>query len=198
MHFDVKSVFSHTIITSIIDGIDSEEIVNKLKTENYEKCTYDGCYGTESFNVLSKFPKLKEKIYSSFNYVLGDIYEFSGNYNFEITTSWATKVEPGCFSQVHNHCNCWFSAVYYPKKVFGGIEFYNPYDIPFTISSSPLISKSFSYEAEEDNSLIIFPSYLKHKVKKNTSRDDRYSIALNIIPTGTYGHGDSTITNLSL
>jgi len=41
--------------------------------------------------------------------------------------------------------------------------------------------------------LLIFPSNLKHQISKNTSNNDRYSIAGNILPHGKIGIKDSEI-----
>ena len=200
MFFDVKSVFSHNIISTVVDDIDHNKILDELKNQKYNITheLHKGCFLSESNNILVKFPKLKEKIYDAFSYVLREIYEFSGDFDFKITSSWGTKTEPGSFSHIHHHSNCWFSAVYYPKKISGGIEFYNPHRQTFYISSSPLIQKSFSVIPDEDGSLVIFPHYIQHQVKRNDDLNDRYSIALNIVPTGTYGHADNIVTNLSI
>ena len=44
------------------------------------------------------------------------------------------------------------------------------------------------------NLLLIFPSYLLHRVAENDSEQIRYSIAFNIFPTGSIFAGDSSIT----
>ena len=43
------------------------------------------------------------------------------------------------------------------------------------------------------NTLLIFPSLLQHSILKNKSDKNRYSIAFNVLPTGRFGQGDSTI-----
>ena len=39
----------------------------------------------------------------------------------------------------------------------------------------------------EPKSIILFPSFLNHKVMPNETNKDRYSIAFNIIPKGEFG-----------
>ena len=41
----------------------------------------------------------------------------------------------------------------------------------------------------EKNSLIIFPSYVLHKISKNLSDKNRYSLAFNINPIGHFQKG---------
>lgn len=45
----------------------------------------------------------------------------------------------------------------------------------------------------EKNLLILFFSHLKHKILPNLSKEDRYSLAFNILPKGNFGHADSRI-----
>ena len=196
MFFDIKTIFFHNIISTVVDDIDHNEISDELKTQRYIPINdlHEGCFATKSNNILVKFPKLEEKIYDAFNYVLREIYEFSGDFDFKITSSWGTKTEPGSFSHVHHHSNCWFSAVYYPKKISGGIRFTNPYKQSFKISPSPLIQTTFSFTPDSDGELVMFPHYIEHQVIRNDDLNDRYSIALNIIPTGTFGEFDSMLS----
>jgi hypothetical protein len=43
------------------------------------------------------------------------------------------------------------------------------------------------------NQLILFFSNLRHKINDNNSQKDRYSLAFNLLPEGTFGEGDSKI-----
>ena len=42
-----------------------------------------------------------------------------------------------------------------------------------------------------DGLLIVFPSDMFHKVLRNTSKEDRYSLAMNFIPIGKIGDTNS-------
>jgi hypothetical protein len=46
----------------------------------------------------------------------------------------------------------------------------------------------------DKNLLVFFPSDLKHKINVYTGLKDRYSVAFNLIPVGTIGLGDSSVT----
>ena len=39
------------------------------------------------------------------------------------------------------------------------------------------------------NTLLLFPSELQHKIKKNVLKEDRYSIAFNVLPIGSFNKG---------
>ena len=43
----------------------------------------------------------------------------------------------------------------------------------------------------EEGGIIIFPSNLYHKIMLNNNNETRYSLALNIMPTGKIGNKDS-------
>ena len=40
--------------------------------------------------------------------------------------------------------------------------------------------------------LIVFPSSLRHKIGFNFTKQNRYSLALNILPKGNIGRGDGS------
>ena len=59
-----------------------------------------------------------------------------------------------------------------------------------------MLSSCLSIEREtgmypHKNQLILFPSYLKHRICEQKSDKTRYSLAFNIVPIGGYGYGDS-------
>lgn len=122
--------------------------------------------------------------------------------SFYMTTSWFTKTEKNKISVLHNHGNAMFSAVYY-----FGLSGENKSRITFekTISSqfdlkptayNVLNGPSHVFEMGND-SLLIFPSYLKHKVNSHESPETRKSLAMNFIPRGVIGHDTNEIHLLS-
>ena len=42
------------------------------------------------------------------------------------------------------------------------------------------------------NSLVLFPSYLSHRIAEHQSKKIRRSLAFNIVPVGSYGEYDSS------
>ena len=123
------------------------------------------------------------------------------NCNFEITTSWLTKCEKGEESTLHLHGNSFWSGIYYYGENYcesSPIEFENPlvnhirdygfYVIP---EKATQYNKLVERVLPTKNMLIMFPSYLKHRIGTHTSDISRYSLAFNIVPIGHYGGGDS-------
>ena len=83
------------------------------------------------------------------------------------------------------------SGVYYPEHDSG---------FKITFKKEPIVCSTYQvfendhniYSAEEwsitpkKNTVLLFPSNLMHKVAKNLSNKDRYSLAFNINPIGTF------------
>ena len=96
--------------------------------------------------------------------------------------------------QIHKHCNSWISGVYYPHAT-DGICFHRPLTSNWSLETDEWNAfNSDIWKIEPvDNTLLIFPSLLQHSILKNKSDKTRYSIAFNVLPTGRFGQGDSTI-----
>ena len=147
----------------------------------------------EDLNILKKYKDLKKEINKAVDATLKDILMFK-NINYRIFSSWLTKSRPGDFSDSHYHCNSWLSGVYYPKgdPAFG-IKFY--YDNNSAFSTPPTqhnIYNSTEWRIiPEDNYLILFFSQLRHQILLNTSNQNRFSLAFNLLPKGEFGTIDS-------
>jgi len=106
-----------------------------------------------------------------------------------LTTSWFTKSEPGEESNFHNHQNSMLSAVLYlrSEKNSGSITFHNFLDqsLFFLKTKEWTIYNSRAWTFEPlSGEILIFPSYLFHKVCRNESKITRYSLACNYMPVG--------------
>ena len=49
----------------------------------------------------------------------------------------------------------------------------------------------------ERNKMIIFPSYLYHGIDQHASELTRYSLAINIVPVGSYGDPNDSVYDTS-
>jgi uncharacterized protein (TIGR02466 family) len=96
------------------------------------------------------------------------------------------------YNKTHDHPGCVISGVYYlqSSKDSGGITFYNPSNImdwswPDYIKEkySTINSNTYSYSSII-NTLILFPSWLKHSVQPNMDKQmERISFSFNISVT---------------
>ena len=156
------------------------------------------CSSSKNFYILEQecFIFLKNKILKYVNDFFKTQLHFNKN-NFTITTSWIAKSSPGESSHWHNHNNCYYSGVFYvdTAKECGDIVFSTFDSNTFTILSSETSqhnSKVFLVPVENDR-IVLFPAEIYHKINKNNSNKDRYSIAFNIMPTGKIGYNDSCL-----
>ena len=137
------------------------------------------------FNLLDDYPEMKKVFTDLVFHTLGDIENVK---KIKITTSWFTATEPNTTPTLHRHQNSWYSGVYYFQDSYSGILFKNPIERDITTYGETTTNWRL---IPEKNQLIIFPSYLHHKIEKNISDTVRHSLAFNIMPDGLTGAVDS-------
>lgn len=203
-NFDILPVFPSVIAATKIDH-NLDTFWQKIKNEEFVKTTADdteGVYATRDMEILEKHQELKKVITEKFYNFKNDTLKVD-NTNFKITTSWVTKTEPNGFCQYHNHRNSYYSGILYcspTNDVSSGNLLFSDSDHGLMINepSEWNIFNSNVITIEPDtNLLIFFPSKLRHRITKYTGDENRYSLAFNFFPIGTFGNGDSTV-NLNL
>jgi uncharacterized protein (TIGR02466 family) len=151
-----------------------------------------GYFTTLEQNFLNDplFSKLLKNIYHTSKEYLKEVgHKFE---DIQISNSWAVISNKNNESPHHNHVNAYLSGVYYLTDG-SPIEFLNPVDKLWNFYPE------FNEEADDfrsyrtfqldpiPNLLLIFPSYLPHKILPSTKDTSRISIAFNIIPKGEFG-----------
>ena len=108
------------------------------------------------------------------------------NKNIRISEMWAIINKKNDFNVIHTHPNCYLSAAYYVKAPTncGKFEVEHPntakkYAFPEIETKNELNLEVASIEIEEGD-LLLFPSYLPHKVSQNFSDEDRIVISFNV------------------
>lgn len=203
---DMLDMFSIPLIHCELDE-DTSELrqctdyvlnTNQVDVDEYKTFEKSGLKETIDFEfrVLEQFPKMKQM----FTHISNRLIKEGLNYDnkLEISSSWFTKTHKGECSPMHDHKNCVFSAVYY----------YGDYDdkVANLIFKNPIVNltsyrlnvgksnKFNTYDIEitpQSGSLLIFPSYVSHKIDVHKSDIPRLSLAFNMVPVGQYGIGDS-------
>ena len=203
---DMLDMFSIPLIHCELDE-DTSELrqctdyvlnTNQVDVDEYKIFQKSGLKETIDFEfrVLEQFPKMKQM----FTHISNRLIKEGLNYDnkLEISSSWFTKTHKGEQSPMHDHKNCVFSAVYYygdyDDKV-GNLIFKNPIVNLTSYRLNVGKSNKFNtYDIEitpQSGSLLIFPSYVSHKIDVHKSEIPRLSLAFNMIPVGQYGIGDS-------
>ncbi len=108
------------------------------------------------------------------------------NKNIRISEMWAIINEKDNFNVLHTHPNSYLSSAYYvkAKKNCGKFEIENPniakrHSFPEIALRNELNLEVASIDINEGD-LLLFPSYLPHKVGKNESDEDRIVISFNV------------------
>ena len=122
-------------------------------------------------NCINKFPRFKNNVYAFMD-------------------AWVNINKTGDYNVTHDHPDCDLSGVLWVKapKDCGDIVFDSPVGFQTyrevnsyrdDFKREYAIFKSYYYTPKEGR-ILMFPSYLKHDVKKNISQEDRISVSFNI------------------
>ncbi len=139
--------------------------------------------GTYNLNDDHNFHNLIDKVsrhVNLFNKEMGSEYNYSCQY------SWFNIYEQGDYQEYHHHPNSTYSAVFFLKCDVNSspLVFLNPIE-PFDMH--PIQKQTALNELNfltckvfpVKNSLVIFRSYIKHAVPKQTSDEKRITVAFN-------------------
>ena len=195
----IYPLFSMPLLAMSLENIDNNKIINFIKTLLYKNTINNkGCYYSKSVKILeNKKLKIEKQIFLKAIKQYLDILGYEQE--FKILNSWSTKVEKNFQSHPHVHTNTWISGVYYTQdnssirfiKNWANSSFFN---LGFNNAKNIYSSPTWDIEAKK-NTLLLFPSELQHKIKKNVLKEDRYSIGFNILPIGNFNKGlDNEIT----
>ena len=104
----------------------------------------------------------------------------------KITSMWSIINNKDAFNEKHHHGNSALSAAYYVKaeQNAGDIVFFDPRQA--NVFHHPISNKVNNINAQvqsvtpKPGTLVLFPSYLEHKVNTNLSNEDRIVISFNV------------------
>lgn len=155
-----------------------------------------------NFNALADHQHIEKDILEIFALWVNTLYN-TPEQKWIVTTAWITENLDGARMLTHNHINSLWSAVLYFDTVidrFSPLKIENPRDnqgiqvLP-TGPLNPFTCGTFTCPMEE-GLIMFFPSYLRHfhdKYEQEEGDPLRRSLALNFLPIGFFGTGDSTI-----
>lgn len=160
-----------------------------------------------NFQVLDQIPETKKALLAIFERINYDLLRYTNKW--AISTSWITVTEEGLDGQIHNHRNCFYSGVFYfdhydeegiaPLEIMTPLQYHSSYKLQRAdhMDNSPITLAEQWVIPPEHQKLILFPSYLNHKIGRQIGKKPRYSLAFNIVPIPPYGVADSQALDLS-
>ena len=104
----------------------------------------------------------------------------------KITNMWAIINKDRAFNERHHHGNSSLSAAYYVKaeKNSGDIIFFDPRQANVFHHPASKEANSLNCQVQsvtpKAGTLVLFPSYLEHKVDENLSNEERIVVSFNI------------------
>ena len=190
------------LFPTLVYQIDASELIEPsvkvlnelLKPKNKKKWTFKVNNATYDKFILKDDEELRIAFQEKIN-TCTSVLEYKNG--FKMTTSWWTRTAPGEIVQKHKHANCFFSAVFYPYANAAPLVL-ESFAIPPMIDPEfkcldPLMIPYGNVEISPPaGSMLVFPSSMYHWTKKNETRKDRFSLAMNFKPDGFVIRGDST------
>lgn len=197
---EVYPLFSSPVVKLVIDD-DFSDFEKGVKELDFQGVTSEGSFAQDisiDRYILNKFPREKDIFLHCFDCYYKDNILKANSDEFKITTSWATRTIRGSYGQFHCHTNSMFSGVFYFEDADTEIEFQSYNTSPRQLATSDpdewniYNSRTFRFTPQK-NMLLLFPSYLYHKIGRNNKDPERISVAFNLFPNGTFGNMDSTV-----
>jgi len=172
--FDDLSQLDITQMSAYILSNENEDIVHQSK---------------DGLQLLSTFQNLKDIIYQQNEKYLNDLqYEFD---EIEMTSMWSNHLEPIQSHPPHTHSNNLLSGVFYlhSESPASPIQFFDPRPQSSVLkprkSGFNTLNSDMAEFQSETGWGVVFPSWLVHWVPE--TKDERISIAWNVIVRGEYG-----------
>lgn len=151
----------------------------------YTHGSYTSFYSLENIINEQEFTDLKSFIENA----VSDVHRQSGlGGELEFTRSWANINRKYSYHEEHHHCPNIWSGVYYVQAADN--------DATISFMNMNILNSSWPYKAKKlyqndinssqtvckasTGMLLIFPSYLRHKVDQHMSDNERISIAFNM------------------
>jgi|TARA_B110000977_G_C10907215_1_gene427728 uncharacterized protein (TIGR02466 family) len=188
MSFDLYPLFPTVIAKkSIAVEFTTDEINSLYSTDIFLQNLGNGLSFNEFLLNDPKFKRLKQLCLDHAQEYFTDIMKY--DYDLHMTNSWLNVTQSGQEHMLHNHTNSMVSGVLYLKTSDStpSISF-NNLSPAFLLNLKPeehTMFNSMEWELPvEDNCIVLFPSQCFHYVKKNTSNNERVSIAFNTFVNG--------------
>jgi|TARA_X000001388_G_C2201623_1_gene111492 uncharacterized protein (TIGR02466 family) len=179
----------------IYQDLIKKPIFNQIKKEVYDfsdnnkekfKSNWGGCDTLSTLrvprdkNIKSKLLEDQIKLHIE-NYY--NLFHFEDYLNLSLNNIWINIAKTNDYQETHNHGRALFSGVLYINvdENSGDFQLINPLSTEVGIMPYTKMF-DYSYTIIPKNGLIVlFPSWMNHRVLSNKSKIDRISVSFNII-----------------
>jgi uncharacterized protein (TIGR02466 family) len=146
---------------------------------------------SESYSILHEdiFKNLFAFVNQSIEEYIREVYQ--STQKLRVTQSWLNKMQPDKEHMFHYHPNSVLSGVFYLKSdgtapLILINERKDQYQLSLDGPGNKYTHSSYEFPSTE-KTLLLFPSYIRHCVARNTSNQDRISLSFNTFPIGDFG-----------
>jgi hypothetical protein len=188
----IKSAFTKEQCKGIVLEIlnfKSKNIFEKISKDANDGCWigqphfHNGFTKETEFLLVSTFKKACNEYYKSMPTPLNITKNLSTitEDQWELD-AWANVNEPGSINREHTHTGAFVSAVaYFQAEGTGQLQFM-PYNYTYKATLPQWPYYGTSYYEPIDGDIILFPSFLLHKVERNLSNIQRINMSFNAFP----------------
>ena len=193
----MNSKFEFLFPTNILitDNVLESEYLDSMVSDTLQKSKTGRQINWQSHPRLQDELKYKSLSEAALN--LGKKYAENLKWKYEhifITDMWSNILKPGETHAPHTHSNNIISGVFYlSADDTSGLRFYDPRPQSNVFD----LNREFNWNncslweyASKTNRMILFPSWLSHMVPSNISKDNRISVAFNLMVKGKVGTPD--------
>jgi uncharacterized protein (TIGR02466 family) len=193
----MNSKFEFLFPTNILitDNVLESEYLDSMVSDTLQKGKTGRQINWQSHPRLQDELKYKSLSEAALN--LGKKYAENLKWKYEhifITDMWSNILKPGETHAPHTHSNNIISGVFYLKaNDTAGLRFYDPRPQSTVFD----LNREFNWNncslweyASKTNRMILFPSWLSHMVPPNITKDNRISVAFNLMVKGKVGTPD--------
>ena len=192
-NFTVYATFPVGIYKSKIDNNLTEKQIKFVEQQTKLETSGGNFTSLNSFVLNEKiFKSLNKKILDHVNNYLFDVLQCEKKITPYITQSWLNYTEQNQFHHEHEHPNSYLSGVYYieANKEIDNITFLKPNAyatiVPSFIEYNAFNSSWWQLPVETQD-IVLFPSFLAHKVITKKENNKRISLAFNVFLKGELG-----------
>ena len=170
-----------------------ETEIRKIVKEGMYK-SLGNSYSNNSYIFNDKLKNIKQFCEQQLKIYVKEVINPKEELDFYITQSWLNITKPGEFHHEHSHQNSIISGVFYisteedDKITFSDVNAKLKEFISFEKEEFNIWNSSSWFFPVNNNELVLFPSWLNHKVDRNEkATTDRISISFNTFARGTFG-----------
>ena len=165
-----QEIIQHTVIVKgQINGIDNDTLVRDALANKNNRTSNDPA---NTLNEDSLMP-MSEEFQEVITGIRQDYELLAQTSTLSLAAYWAHVQEYNQSSNIHDHFGVDLSGCYYPDENSNSASIVFVWDVPQTKTEES------SVYTPEQGDFLLFPSWLKHYVTRNSNREPRVSISFN-------------------